>query len=82
MAGRDREAEAEAERSADRLAFALEDVGFDVGQEFPALYDAIGRQGSPVVRLGDVRPPVADRLAAVLTDAAAQGVTVTREDDR
>ena len=74
--------EATARASADRLALALEDAGFDVGQEFPALHDAIGRQGSPVVRLGDVRPMTADRLAAVLSRAAEQGVTLTREDDR
>ena len=76
------DAQEAAQRSADRLALALEDVGFDVGQDFPVLHDAIGRQGSPVVRLGDVRPMTADRLAAVLSRAAEQGVTLTREDDR
>ncbi|BCJ50427.1 hypothetical protein Asp14428_19020 [Actinoplanes sp. NBRC 14428] len=60
-----------ARRSADRLALALEDAGFDVGQEFPALHDAIGKQGAAVVRVGDVSPPVADRLAAVLASASA-----------
>jgi hypothetical protein len=67
VANDDRAGEAVARRSADRLALALEDAGFDVGQEFPALHDAIGRQGSAVVRIGDVRPAVADRLAAALS---------------
>ena len=59
--------ETEARRATDRLALALEDAGFDVGQDFPALQDTIGRQGSAVVRIGDVQPFVADRLAAALT---------------
>jgi hypothetical protein len=71
-----------AQRSADRLALALEDAGFDVGQDFPALHDAIGRQGLPVVRFGDVRPSTADRLAAVLSRAAAQGNADERKSDR
>ncbi|MEU4220820.1 hypothetical protein [Actinoplanes sp. NPDC026623] len=71
---------AAARRSADRLALALEEAGFDVGQEFPALHDAIGRQGKPVVRIGDVLPPIADRLAAALmTGAAPEGQA--KEDD-
>jgi len=74
-----RPTEAEAQRSADRLAVALEDVGFDVGQEFPALYNAIGRQGFAVVLLGDVRPSTADRLAEVLSRAAARGITCNEE---
>ncbi|GAA0532597.1 hypothetical protein GCM10010172_11710 [Paractinoplanes ferrugineus] len=61
------ESDAEAARSsADRLALALEHAGFDVGQEFPALSDAIGHRGTAVVRIGDVLPAVADRLAAAL----------------
>jgi hypothetical protein len=59
--------QAAARRSADRLALALEEVGFDVGQEFPVLHDAMGRRGSAVVRIGDVQPAVADRLASALT---------------
>ncbi|MFC6568612.1 hypothetical protein [Actinoplanes utahensis] len=55
-----------ARTSADRLALALEEAGFDVGQEFPALHDAVGRQGTAVVRVGDISPAVADRLSAVL----------------
>ena len=82
MSSEERAREAEAQRSADRLALALEDAGFDVGQDFPALHDAIGRQGSPVVRLGDVRPTTADQLADVLSRASARGITLRREDDR
>ena len=82
MTSEDRPTEAEAQRSADRLALALEDVGFDVGQEFPALHDAIGRQGFAVVRLGDIRPSTAGRLAAVLSRAAACGVTAAEEDNK
>ncbi len=74
--------DADAQRSADHLALALEDVGFDVGQDFPVLHDAVGRQGLPVVRLGDVRPLTAGRLADVLSRAAARGITLTREDNR
>ena len=51
----------EARSAADRLALALEDAGFDVGQDFPALQDTIGRRGAPVVRLGDVQPSIANR---------------------
>ena len=59
--------DAEAARlSADRLALGLEHAGFDVGQEFPALSDAIGHRGSSVVRIGDVIPAIADRLADAL----------------
>ena len=65
----------------DRLALALEDAGFDVGQDFPALHDAIGRQGFAVVRLGDVSPSVADRLAAVMSLGSARTVIHSEEDD-
>jgi hypothetical protein len=67
MAGDKSAEQAAAQRSADRLALALEEVGFDVGQEFPVLHDAMGRQGSAVVRIGDIRPAIADRLASALT---------------
>jgi hypothetical protein len=60
----------EARRAADRLALSLEDVGFDVGRDFPMLHDAIDRQGLAVVRLGDVRPSIAERLVTVLSCAA------------
>ncbi|PRY30895.1 hypothetical protein [Pseudosporangium ferrugineum] len=71
-----------ARTSAERLALALEDAGFDVGQEFPALYDAIGRQGTAVVRVGDISPPVADRLAVVLLAGASQESHVEEGDNR
>ncbi len=77
----DRAGEAAARRSADRLALALENAGFDVGQEFPALHDAIGRQGFAVVRLGDVRPAVANRLASALAGSAAEMQRNSEEDD-
>jgi hypothetical protein len=81
MAKDDRAADTEAQRSADRLALALEDAGFDVGQEFPALHDAIGRRGFAVVRIGDVYPSVADRLAAVVSRGASRTVNHPEEDD-
>ncbi|MEV4343548.1 hypothetical protein AB0J83_03580 [Actinoplanes sp. NPDC049596] len=77
----DRGEQESAQRSADRLALALEDVGFDVGQEFSALHDAIDRQGAAVVRIGDVLPIVADRLAAVLMSGAARQTNQAEEDD-
>jgi hypothetical protein len=64
----DKQAEQEAARQAtDRLALVLEDAGFDVGQEFPGLHDAVDRTGSVVVRLGDVTAAVADRLTELLS---------------
>lgn len=81
MARDDRAAETEAQRATDRLALALEDAGFDVGQEFPALHDAIGRQGIAVVRIGDIYPAVADRLAAVVTLGANQAAIHPEEDN-
>ena len=81
MARDDRAAESDAQRATDRLALALEDSGFDVGQEFPALHDAIGRQGVAVVRIGDVLPAVADRLAAVVTLGANHAAIHPEEND-
>ena len=66
MTSEDRPGEEAARSSTDRLALALEEAGFDVGLEFPSLYDAVGRRGAAVVRIGDVTPAVADRLAAAL----------------
>ncbi|WP_041832159.1 hypothetical protein [Actinoplanes sp. N902-109] len=63
---KDNRAEDAAREATDRLALALEDAGFDVGQEFPDLHHALVRQGSGVVRLGDVTPAVANRLTGVL----------------
>ncbi|GAA4955880.1 hypothetical protein [Actinoplanes utahensis] len=62
-----------ARRSTDRLALALEEAGFDVGQEFPALHHAVGRRGAAVVRIGDISPAVADRLSEVLAGQALAG---------
>jgi hypothetical protein len=77
--GRDaRASEGDARSSVDRLALALEDAGFDVGQEFPALHDAIGYQGQPVVRIGDVVPSVADRLATALINGLQSEEVVDR----
>jgi len=70
MSPADRTGGGAARLSTDRLALALEDAGFDVGREFPALHEAIGRQGMAVVRIGDVQPAVADRLAAALIGGA------------
>jgi hypothetical protein len=81
MARDDRAAGTEAQRATDRLALALEDAGFDVGQEFPALHDAIGRHGIAVVRIGDVHPAIADRLAAVVILGASQTAIHPEEDD-
>ena len=71
-----------ARRSADRLALALEEAGFDVGQEFPALYDAINKQGNAAVRVGDVSPSVADRLSAVLLASTSQASGTEGDDSR
>jgi hypothetical protein len=65
---------AEVQREADRLALALEDVGFDVGREFPMLLGRVGPHGVGVVHLGDVGAGTADRLSSVLRSAARQGV--------
>lgn len=69
----DQPGEEGAQRSADRLALALEEAGFDVGQDFPALHHTVGRRGTAVVRIGDVSPAVADRLAEVLAGPAPTG---------
>jgi hypothetical protein len=69
------DADATAQRSADRLALALEEVGFDVGVAFPMLGGGVDRHGGPGVELGRVTASVADRLSAVLSQAARQGVS-------
>jgi hypothetical protein len=66
------ESQTEAQSATACLALALEDAGFDVGREFPTLHDAVGRQGFAVVRLGDVRPSVAERLAVVVSLGAGR----------
>lgn len=55
-----------AQRSADRLASALEEAGFDVGVAFPGLQGILDRTGAPVVELGRVTASDANRLAATL----------------
>ena len=58
-----------AQRSADRVALALEEVGFDVGIAFPTL-GGVDRNGAPVVDLGQVAESVATRLASLLSESA------------
>lgn len=83
MSEEDARGEDAARAAADRLALALEDAGFDVGQELPSLRDALGRQGSAVVHIGDVVPAVADRLAAALVGGARpRGSQAERDNDR
>lgn len=67
---------ARARRPADGLALALEDVGFDVGRDFPMLGEGIAHDGVPFVELGRVSEAVASGLAAVLVRAAQRGVTL------
>jgi hypothetical protein len=67
--------EALAQRSADRLALALEDVGFDVGVAFPMLQGGVDRGGAPIVDLGRVAESVASRLTKILNRAAAPRCT-------
>ena len=69
------EADALAVRAADRLAVALEDVGFDVGRAFPLLRGGLDRDGAAVVELGRVGVDTAIQLADVLTRAAQADVT-------
>ena len=69
MADREHAAETSAREATDRLALALEDAGFDVGRDFPNLSNAVDRVGVAVVRLGDVLPATADRLAMLMLGA-------------
>lgn len=71
-------ADALAQRAADRLALALEDVGFDVGTEFPALHSGVDRFGTYAIELGAVTPVVASELSRVLALAARYGITLLR----
>jgi hypothetical protein len=70
------DAEATAQRSADRLAVALEDVGFDVGRAFPTLRGAVDRDGAPVVEFGRISHATASDLTGVLVQAARQGIAL------
>lgn len=69
--------DASAQRSADRLALALEDIGFDVGQDFPRLRGGLDYHGAPVVEIGRVALGVADRLSALLRQAAPEGMATS-----
>ena len=62
--------DAVAHRVADRLATALEDVGFDVGVAFPQLRGGVDRDGAPIVDLGQIAEPIAVRLTTILNGAA------------
>ncbi|MFI5911572.1 hypothetical protein [Dactylosporangium sp. NPDC051541] len=66
----------QAQQSADALALALEDAGFDVGLEFPLLQAAVGQDGTPVVEVGHLAPAVASRLADLVARAASSGIAV------
>jgi hypothetical protein len=68
--------EADARRAADRLALALEDVGFDVGRAFPMLRTRLDRTNTPVVELGRVSATVATQLSTVLSEAARRGIAI------
>lgn len=69
---------ARADLAADRLALALEDVGFDVGVAFPALRGGVDRHGADAVELGAVTPAVATQLSTVLARAARRGIALPR----
>lgn len=68
-----RDAEALAQGAADRLALALEEVGFDVGVSFPGLHGAPDKSGTPTVYLGTVTADVASDMSTFLTDAVRLG---------
>jgi hypothetical protein len=71
--------ESTAQRSADRLALALEDVGFDVGRTFPALRSGLDHERRPIVELGRVTATVASGLANVLSRAAHRGISLSEK---
>lgn len=52
--------------AADRLAIALEEVGFDVGRDFTGLGHRVDTGGAPVVNIGPVAATVAARLTELL----------------
>lgn len=70
-----------AQRSADQLALALEEVGFDVGRAFPMLRPGVDARGGPGVDVGRIAVTAADRLSAVLSAAVRYGVTAPAGDD-
>ena len=65
-----------AQRAADQLALALEEVGFDVGRAFPGLRSGWDGSGAPGVHLGAVTCDVASHLSAFLVSAVAAGITL------
>ena len=67
------EAYALAQQAADRLALALEEVGFDVGVAFPGLRGLLDVSGTPAVYLGSVASAVSSALSAFLRDAVRLG---------
>lgn len=72
--------EAAANRAADSLALALEEVGFDVGRAFPMLSTTVDHHGDPIVELGRVSATVAAHLSDVLRRAGEHGIiTPARE---
>ncbi len=73
--------ERRAQTAADRLATALEEVGFDVGCEFTMLQGRADLSHEAQVELGQISVATAIRLASVLTDAAGRGVTLPIGDD-
>jgi hypothetical protein len=66
--------------AADRLASALEEVGFDVGREFTMLQGQVGMGGEPLVELGCISTAAALRLIRVLAESARRGVTLDASD--
>ncbi|HEY8474312.1 MAG TPA: hypothetical protein VIL37_16985 [Natronosporangium sp.] len=75
-----RGADLAAQHSADRLALALESIGFDVGQAFPMLGSGRDHRGRPRVELGRVAAVVADQLSTVLLRAAEHGIVVSADE--
>jgi hypothetical protein len=67
---------AAAQRAADQLALALEEVGFDVGRAFPGLRSGWDGTGAPGVHLGSVTCDVAVSLATFLASAVDAGMTL------
>jgi hypothetical protein len=82
MANPEQAGETSARAATGRLALALEDAGFDVGRDFPELNDAVDRDGLSVVRLGDIQPAIADRLAALVGSAALAAEPIKEERHR
>jgi hypothetical protein len=64
------------QQTADQLALALEEVGFDVGRAFPGLRIGWDGAGAPGVHLGSVTCDVAINLAVFLASAVDAGMTL------